>query len=478
MTATPVRAGFAASPTWRSRRAIRGRARGRSSSGCATSVKSDDPFVTETARHLVDAGGKRFRPLLVLLAAQFGDPDGAGRRARGRGRRADPPRDALPRRRDGRGAAAARCASRANARWDNTVAILTGDFLFARASDILADLGPEAVRIQARTFERLVTGQIRETVGPARRATTRSSTTSSVLADKTGSLIATSGRFGAHAVRRAPTRSSTTADAVRRADRRRLPARRRPARRRQRLGRVRQDARHRPARGRPHAAGRSTRSRTPRRAPGCAQLLSRPARRRRRASPRRWPCCAPTRRCRRARGPRSGAGPTRARRTLAAAARRRGRSAALDALCDRVVVSLGLRRHVTSDGSRGPPQRVEGEASTRASHTSAKPSQPARAASARRSSSTPMRNCRTGVRYCSRPIVDSGTRRRRGGEEQQRDGGDDARAGEQQRVAGPGVPNVARRPRAPGAPRKPSAGRSSTAVSTVRPPPRRRRPAS
>ncbi len=49
-----------------------------------------------------------------------------------------------------------RGADSANARWDNTVAILTGDFLFARASDMLADLGPEAVRLQARTFERLV----------------------------------------------------------------------------------------------------------------------------------------------------------------------------------------------------------------------------------------------------------------------------------------------------------------------------------
>jgi heptaprenyl diphosphate synthase len=63
-------------------------------------------------------------------------------------------------------AALRRGAVSANARWDNTVAILTGDFLFARASDILADLGPDAVRLQARTFERLVTGQIRETVGP------------------------------------------------------------------------------------------------------------------------------------------------------------------------------------------------------------------------------------------------------------------------------------------------------------------------
>ena len=93
-------------------------------------------------------------------------------------------------------AALRRGAVSANARWDNTVAILTGDFLFARACDLLADLGPEAVRIQARTFERLVTGQIRETVGPADGEDALEHYLS-VVADKTASLIATSGRFGA-----------------------------------------------------------------------------------------------------------------------------------------------------------------------------------------------------------------------------------------------------------------------------------------
>jgi heptaprenyl diphosphate synthase len=83
-----------------------------------------------------------------------------------------------------------------NSRWTNTVAILTGDFLFARASDILADLGPEAVRIQARCFERLVTGQIRETVGP-KAGVDPIDHYLAVLADKTGSLIATSAELGA-----------------------------------------------------------------------------------------------------------------------------------------------------------------------------------------------------------------------------------------------------------------------------------------
>ncbi|HEX6921139.1 MAG TPA: polyprenyl synthetase family protein [Actinomycetes bacterium] len=158
-------------------------------------VKSEYPFVTEASRHLVEAGGKRFRPLLVLLAAQFGDPRSAG---------VVPSAvvvelthlatlyhdDVMDE------AALRRGAVSANARWDNSVAILTGDFLFARASDILADLGPECVRLQAQTFERLVTGQIRETVGPGPDEDPIEHYLS-VLADKTGSLIATSGRFGA-----------------------------------------------------------------------------------------------------------------------------------------------------------------------------------------------------------------------------------------------------------------------------------------
>jgi heptaprenyl diphosphate synthase len=161
-----------------------------------SAVHSDDEFVADAARYLVDAGGKRFRPLVSLLASHFGDPtrpeivpsavvceithlatlyhD-------------DVMDEALVR----RGAASA------NARWDNTVAILTGDFLFSRASLILADLGSYAVRLQAQTFARLVTGQIRETVGPAPDADPIAHYLA-VLADKTGSLIATAAEFGAH----------------------------------------------------------------------------------------------------------------------------------------------------------------------------------------------------------------------------------------------------------------------------------------
>ncbi|HEX6889001.1 MAG TPA: polyprenyl synthetase family protein [Candidatus Nanopelagicales bacterium] len=159
------------------------------------SVVSDYPFVTMAARHLVEAGGKRFRPLLTVLASQFGDAEAPEvipaavvvELTHLATLYHDDVMDEAPLRRG---------AVSANARWDNTVAILTGDFLFARASDLLADLGPQAVRIQARTFERLCTGQIRETIGPADGEDPITHHVE-VLADKTGSLIATAGRFGA-----------------------------------------------------------------------------------------------------------------------------------------------------------------------------------------------------------------------------------------------------------------------------------------
>ena len=163
--------------------------------GLRAAVASDDPFVADASRYLVEAGGKRFRPLLVLLAAQFGDPNAWGVVPSGvvvelthlATLYHDDVMDEAQLRRG---------AQSANARWDNTIAILTGDFLFARSSRILADLGPEAVRIQAHTFERLCTGQIRETVGP-RPDQDPVAHHLDVIADKTGSLIAASGRYGA-----------------------------------------------------------------------------------------------------------------------------------------------------------------------------------------------------------------------------------------------------------------------------------------
>ena len=158
-------------------------------------IEGNYPLVVETSRHLVIAGGKRLRPLLTLITSHFGDP-----RKRGILEAAvvcelthlatlyhDDVMDEAPLRRG---------VESANNRWGNTIAILTGDYLFAKASDLLADLGPEAVRLQARTFERLVIGQIMETQGPQKGEDPLTHYLQ-VVADKTGSLIATSARFGA-----------------------------------------------------------------------------------------------------------------------------------------------------------------------------------------------------------------------------------------------------------------------------------------
>src|SRR6516225_9412940 len=133
--------------------------------GLREAAQAHHELLAEASRHLISAGGKRFRATLVLLAAQFGQP---------KDDRIVPsavaiePTHRATRFRDGLmdEAAVRRGLPSANSRWDNTVAILTGDFLFARASQILAVLGPEAVRMQAETFTRLVSGQIAETVGP------------------------------------------------------------------------------------------------------------------------------------------------------------------------------------------------------------------------------------------------------------------------------------------------------------------------
>ncbi|KDQ68868.1 MULTISPECIES: polyprenyl synthetase family protein [Streptomyces] len=163
--------------------------------GLLDATKSDVPFITEAAQHLVSAGGKRFRPLLVMLASQFGDPEALGVVPAAvvveLTHLATLYHDDVMDEADVR-----RGVESANTRWGNSVAVLTGDFLFARASHILADLGPEAVRIQAEAFERLVTGQILETAGP-RDGCDPVDHYMDVLAGKTGSLVAVAGRFGA-----------------------------------------------------------------------------------------------------------------------------------------------------------------------------------------------------------------------------------------------------------------------------------------
>ena len=158
-------------------------------------IQGDYPLVEETSRHLVAAGGKRLRPLLTLLASHYGDKNRLGviesavvcELTHVATLYHDDVMDEASLRRG---------VESANNRWGNTVAILTGDYLFAKVSALLADIGPEAVRLQSSTFERLVIGQIMETQGPQNGEEPLAHYLK-VVADKTGSLIAASARFGA-----------------------------------------------------------------------------------------------------------------------------------------------------------------------------------------------------------------------------------------------------------------------------------------
>jgi heptaprenyl diphosphate synthase len=157
-------------------------------------VKHTDPIAKVTTRHLIDAGGKRIRPTLVLLCAQLGDASAEeviqsavvvelthiGTLYH------DDVMDNAPKRRG---------VDSAHEIWGNNVAILTGDLLFARASQLVSKLGQKALTLQADTFERLCLGQLNETVGPAEGQDVIEHYLS-VLADKTGSLISASAELG------------------------------------------------------------------------------------------------------------------------------------------------------------------------------------------------------------------------------------------------------------------------------------------
>jgi len=158
-------------------------------------VAVDDTFLTDSATYLIKAGGKRMRPLIVLLSAGFGDPDAPGVLTAAAlvelihvaSLHHDDVMDDAPLRHGVRSA---------NARWGNGVAVLLGDYLLARAAAAGATLGQAAIDLQVQTLDRLVRGQLRETLGPppggdpARHAL-------EVIADKSGSLIAMSAKLGA-----------------------------------------------------------------------------------------------------------------------------------------------------------------------------------------------------------------------------------------------------------------------------------------
>jgi heptaprenyl diphosphate synthase len=165
-------------------------------------AEADSEMVTEAAQHIIAAGGKRFRPLLVVLGSYLG-PREATEDVVKAAVVVELTHVASLYHDDVMDEAGIRRGSpSANSRWGNTVAILVGDLLFARASDIVCDLGPEFVRLQARTFSRLVQGQIAETVGPS--DTDPLDHYLQVVADKTGSLIATSALFGSKISNAAP----------------------------------------------------------------------------------------------------------------------------------------------------------------------------------------------------------------------------------------------------------------------------------
>ena len=159
------------------------------------SVGADSELLAATSNYLLTAGGKRFRPMLVLLSGYFGDPTDqrliTGSVSIELVHLATLYHDDVIDEADSR-----RGIPSVNARWDNTVAILTGDYLFARASEISADLGPDVCRLLARTIAVLCDGQIRE-VDSAGKTDQTEENYIEIIRRKTGSLIATSCRLGA-----------------------------------------------------------------------------------------------------------------------------------------------------------------------------------------------------------------------------------------------------------------------------------------
>ncbi|QLY34219.1 polyprenyl synthetase family protein [Nocardia huaxiensis] len=160
-----------------------------------TELSDGEDFLQEAALHLAKAGGKRFRPLFTILTGQLGpNPTSPDLITAGTVVELvhlatlyhDDVMDEAPLRRG---------APSVNSRWGNSVAILAGDYLFAHASRLVSTLGPDAVRIIAETFAELVTGQMRETIG-AKQTQDPVEHYLRVVWEKTGSLIAASGRFG------------------------------------------------------------------------------------------------------------------------------------------------------------------------------------------------------------------------------------------------------------------------------------------
>ncbi len=162
--------------------------------GILREVAFADEMADVTSRYLLAAGGKRVRPMLTLLTAQLGDgivPDvlTAAQAVEITHLASLYHDDVMDDAEQRRGVPTAQTV------WGNSVAILTGDLLFARASKLVGSLGDRAIKLQAGTFERLVLGQLHEAVGP-KPGEDAVEHYLRVLADKTGSLIAAAAQLG------------------------------------------------------------------------------------------------------------------------------------------------------------------------------------------------------------------------------------------------------------------------------------------
>lgn len=158
-------------------------------------VQYADNVAQVTTTYLLGAGGKRLRPMLVMLSAQLGprpdaEPVLTAAAATEITHLASLYHDDVMDE-----ATLRRGVTAAHLRWSNSMAILAGDLLFARASQMFSHLGPEAIRLQATVFERLVLGQMHETIGPA-EGEDRIDHYLRVLSDKTGSLIGAAAEYG------------------------------------------------------------------------------------------------------------------------------------------------------------------------------------------------------------------------------------------------------------------------------------------
>ena len=164
---------------------------------------SQDSYMTEISQHLLKAGGKRLRPLLALLSARLGSAN--DRRAVEAAAAVelihvgslyhDDVIDESDTRRGGLSV---------NANWNNTLAVLAGDFLISRASELASTyLDMDSVRMLARTYTELVEGQTLEfrLVGQLDHEI---STYRRVIDLKTASLIRTSVYVGARAADSSP----------------------------------------------------------------------------------------------------------------------------------------------------------------------------------------------------------------------------------------------------------------------------------